>query len=181
MTPTFKNVANKLVQGTDGNNYWISRSCAVVGLVIAKYKGFVYVLLEKRSEIMDEPNKYALPSGYIDFNENGYEGIERELFEETGFYIPNFRESLKFNNNNEPFYVHTDPNTDAKQNVSLTYIFIYDFSRIEMPMQIENFKNHEIAEVKWCNITDLPKSELFAFHHLDRIDLAINKYFDLIF
>jgi len=96
-------------------------------------------------------------------------------YEETSFYIPQWKNRLVFDNDEQPFYVHTDPTTDAKQNVSLTYIFIYDFERI--PREIEQFKDKEISEVKWMEISEVfQDGKEWAFHHDVRIEMAVEKF-----
>jgi len=175
MRPTFKNIGNKSYQIGD-EEIWVSRSPAVVAVIFGLYKRDIYVLIQKRSETMrDEPGKFALVSGYLDWNESGYEGIIRETYEETSFYIPDFKNQCIFNNNMQPFYVHTDPNTDALQNVSLTYIFIYDFKKSGLPLEVEKYKNEEIDIIKWEKVENIDQHD-FAFYHDERIKMAIEKY-----
>jgi len=175
MKPEFKNRGNEEVELKDGRKVWLSRSNAIVGVILGIVNDNIYVLTEKRSAIMDEPNKWALVSGYMDWDENGMEAIIRETYEETSFYIPQWKNRLVFDNDEQPFYVHTDPTTDAKQNVSLTYIFIYDFERI--PREIEQFKDKEISEVKWMEISEVfQDGKEWAFHHDVRIEMAVEKF-----
>lgn len=170
--PTFKNRANEEVNLPDGRTIWLSRSPAVVAVVLVNTPDGTYILTEKRSAMMDEPNKQALVSGYLDWDESGYDGIVRETWEETSFHIPAYKDKLIFNNSLQPFYVHSDPWTDAKQNVSLTYIFIYN---MDLPMEIENFHDAEIDSVKWMKDSEVDKYE-WAFDHDRRIGMALSKY-----
>ena len=59
MKPTFKNRPNEEVELKDGRKIWISRAPAIVGVILATEYGSdnIYVLTEKRSAMMDEPNK----------------------------------------------------------------------------------------------------------------------------
>lgn len=173
--PVFKNKGNEEVELKDGRKVWLSRSPAIVAVILGIVDDNIYALTELRSSIMDEPNKWAVVSGYLDWDENGYEGIVREVYEETSFYIPKWENRLVFDNNKEPFYVHTDPATDAKQNVSLSYVFIYDFK--ELPREVESFKDKEIAKVKWMEISEVfdGKKE-WAFHHDERIAMTVEKF-----
>jgi ADP-ribose pyrophosphatase YjhB (NUDIX family) len=124
---------------------------------------------------MDEPNKWAVVSGYMDWDESGIEAIVRETYEETSFHIPQWKNKLVFDNNEEPFYVHSDPKTDAKQNVSLTYIFIYRFNKL--PIEVEQFKDKEITEVTWMEISEIFKGgKEWAFNHDERIEMAVEKF-----
>lgn len=75
------------------NEYWISRSCAVVGIIIriAEDKK-VYVLANKRGlGCPDFVGMWNIPCGYVDYNETLEQAVSREIFEETGIKInPNF-------------------------------------------------------------------------------------------
>jgi ADP-ribose pyrophosphatase YjhB (NUDIX family) len=175
--PTFKNKGNEEVELKDGRKVWLSRSPAVVAVILAiePSSDRIFVLTEKRSAMMDEGNKWAVVSGYMDWDENGMEAIIRETYEETSFHIPKYENRLVFNNDGDPFYVHTDPHTDAKQNVSLSYIFIFEFDQI--PKEIEQFKDKEISEVKWMEISEVFWSKRdWAFNHDQRIEMAVEKY-----
>ena len=174
MIPTFKNRANAEHKLADGRTLWESRSPAVVAVILGIVGDNIYALTEKRSAMMDEPNKWAVVSGYMDWDENGYEAIVRETYEETSFYIPNWESRLVFDHNKEPFYVHTDPKTDAKQNISLSYVFIYEFK--EVPREIEQFKDKEISQVKWMEISEVFQEKNWAFDHDKRIEMAIEKF-----
>ena len=104
--PSFKNIANKFHKDKNGNPFWESRSVAVEIVVLALYKKEVYVLIEKRSNtMMDSPGKFCMPSGYIDYNESGWEAAIREVYEETGIYLPDYDHLLVTNNNKEPFKI----------------------------------------------------------------------------
>jgi len=140
----FTNRPNEEVKLVDGRTAWLSRSPAVVA------------------------------SGYLDWDESGIEGIKREVFEETSFNIDNHDSDLIFDYDEQPFYVHTDPLTDALQNVSLSYIFWYEMD--ELPIYPEKFKNNEISEVKWLNVKDINTMGKWAFNHDERIEMAINKF-----
>jgi len=175
MVPAFKNKGNEEITLPDGRTVWLSRANAVVGIIFGIVNDNIYVLTEKRSAIMDEPNKWAVVSGYMDWDENGMEAIVRETYEETSFHIPQYKNRLVFDNEGNPFYVHTDPKTDAKQNVSLSYIFIYEFDKL--PREVEKFKDKEISEVKWMEISEVFQIEKqWAFNHDERIEMAVTKF-----
>lgn len=162
--PKFKNTHNQ--------NVWLSRSNATVGIVFAKCDDNVYVLITKRSESMiDETGKICLPCGYLDYDETLYECMIREVYEETSLYIPDFKDSLIFNNDKKFVKVNDDPSNN-RQNVSFVYLTIFNFE--ELPIDIELYKSSETEWVKWLNIKDVNKSEYeWAFNHNDVIKKAI--------
>lgn len=189
MTKTFKNRPNEVVDAKykDGTTkkIWVSRSPAVVGAIFGKYNDTTYVLTEKRSNTMeDEKGKWAIVSGYLDWDETGVEGIIRETYEETSFYIPDYDKVLVFDNDGQPVYVHTDPSTDAKQNVSLTYMYVFDFDRYDtlpLPMDVENYKDTEVDEVKWMKLSEYNlQSKDWAFRHDERLRYLRKNFYHLI-
>jgi len=171
----FNNKQNELIKDTTGREHWISRSCATVGVILGIYANEVYVLTERRSSKMEEPNKWAVISGYVDWDESAYEAVIRETYEETSFNIPANEMYLVFDNNKDPFYVLSDPKKDARQNISLSYIFIFDFYKL--PIDIEKYKNSEISEVKWMNVKNIHNHNLkWAFEHQHRIQMTLDKF-----
>jgi len=175
----FKNRGNEEVKLVDGRTVWLSRAPAVVGIILVDIEDETFVLTEKRSSLMDEPNKWALISGYLDWDESGIEGVKREIFEETSFNTEKHSNNLIFDSNEQPFYVHTDPNTDEKQNVSLTYVFWYNMK--ELPKYVEEFKDKEISEVKWMKVKNLYNIDTtWAFDHDKRIIMAYRKFGALV-
>lgn len=185
----FKNRPNEhLMLGLDTSNHkirrdiWISRAPAVVGIIFAfGIEGGSRVLIIKRSKKMrEEPNKYGAPSGYLDWDESGFEGMTREVCEETSLYLPYYDPFLIFDNNKQPFFVQDDPKKDKNQNVSLTYLLAFDFisDPESFPLAIEKYTDHETAEVKWLKLTDFfNESREWAFNHDERIIMA-HKFFN---
>lgn len=163
-------------------DYWISRAPAVVGIIFAfGVEGGSRVLAIKRSNKMrEEPNKYGAPSGYLDWDETGFEGMTREVYEETSFYLPNYEPFLIFNNNKQPFFVQDDPKKDKNQNISLTYLLAYDFTSDpeSFPIEIEKYSDSETARVEWLKLSDFyNESREWAFNHDERIVMA-HKFFN---
>jgi len=162
---------------------WESRSPALVAIIIAKFEQEEYVLIGKRGiGAADNQGRFNCPCGYLDWDENGYDGICREVYEETGFYIPDIEQ---YDNNNlindyisdshmkQPFYVNTDPK-ENRQNVSLSYGLSFVCDK-ELPrLTIENCEPDEVAEVKWLKLSQM-KSYDFAFDHDKRIKYYLDK------
>ena len=174
--PVFKNRGNEEVDLPDGRKVWLSRSPAVVAVVLGIYKDNIFALTEKRSKtMMDEPGKLAIVSGYLDWDESGWDGITRELFEETGFDVRKYKGNLIFDNDQQPWFVNTDPG-ENRQNVSLTYIMIYDFTK-GLPREVEQFQDSEIESVRWMPVEKVfSTGNQWAFNHDERIEMAVEKF-----
>jgi 8-oxo-dGTP pyrophosphatase MutT (NUDIX family) len=188
--PKFNNrpnphVINKIFEGNKyvvNHDYWISRAPAVVGIVFAfGVEGGSRVLVIQRSKNMrEEPLKFGAPSGYLDWDETGFEGMTREVYEETSLYLPTYENFMIFNNNKQPFFVQDDPKKDKNQNVSLTYLLAYDFYDHQdfFPKEIERYSNHETMRVEWLKLSDFfNESREWAFNHDERIVMA-HKFFN---
>ncbi|MDA3779453.1 MAG: NUDIX hydrolase [Bacteroidales bacterium] len=162
---------NKLVVN---HNFWLSRAPAVVGIIFATgIEGGAHVLVIRRSKNMrEEPLKYGAPSGYLDWDESGFDAMTREVYEETSMYLPDYKDFLIFDNDEQPFYVQSDPEKDKNQNVSLIYLMAYNFIDHQnfFPDFIEKHADRETAEVKWMSLTEFyNQSSNWAFHHDARI------------
>lgn len=138
----------------DGKKYWISRSCAVVAIVIRVVIDQPYILVTKRGNgVPDYKGCWCLPCGYIDWGENGQESAAREVFEETGY---------KINPNDFSFYgVESDPSSNL-QNITLRYTCCdpYGYERA-IP---EGGEEDEVSEVKWLLPDEIDNFE-WAFNH----------------
>ena len=185
--PKFNNTPNEhfrmrynSLHGNVGIDYWISRAPAVNGIIFAfGIEGGARVLIVKRSKNMpDEPNKFVVPCGYLDWDENGFDGMIREVYEETNMYLPDYKPFLVFDNNEQPFHVNTNPITN-KQNISLEYVMVYDFkdSQEFFPMEIENFTCRETSKVEWLKIQDLYDNKYeWGFKHDKLINIGLQYY-----
>jgi len=176
----FKSRPNRLIKHND-EEIWISRSGSVNGIILAIHNDNVFVLIEKRSDTMrDEPGKLCIPCGYFDWDENGCEAVIRETYQETGLYLPEYKDNLIFNNDEgdgdiQPFYVDTS-SSQNRQNLSMFFVFIYDFTRKSLP-DVDSYKNEEIAFVKWMPIINIFKPQyIWAFGHDKIIEKAITKF-----
>jgi ADP-ribose pyrophosphatase YjhB (NUDIX family) len=178
-------VYHKSSNGKFECDYWISRSIAVVGVIFAHHKNQVKVLITQRSERMvDEPYKFGVPCGYLDWEETIYFAMMREVYEETSFFMPDFEKLLLFNNDKQPFLIKDDPKKDKRQNVSFVYLSSYDFrneNEEKFPYDVEAFRNKETNLVKWMSINDFflsYKNYGWAFNHDETIKSAWQYYED---
>ena len=176
---TFKNKPNKFHVDKRGKFFWESRSCAVEINLFAIYKSEIYILIEKRSTtMMDCPNLWAIPSGYLDYDESGWEAAMREVYEETGLDITKYKDSIVENNYEDVFHVITHPSHN-RQNVILEYCVILDFDKSgqKFPIELEEYKNKEIDKIQWLNMRELDHNKYeWAFNHNERIQNAFNKF-----
>jgi 8-oxo-dGTP pyrophosphatase MutT (NUDIX family) len=163
----FKNRPNEEVKLVDGRTAWLSRSPASICIILGVCNEKIFVLVEKRSPIMDEGNKYCVVSGYMDFNETSWETCIRETYEETGLNLLKYKFLNKDYKN--PFFVNTDP-SENRQNIALCHCVIINFNKL--PKEVELFKNREIVKVKWINVNMLKQYD-FAFNHDKRIYQAL--------
>ena len=138
-----------------GKEYWYSRSVACTMLAFSKNKeGEWCVLANKRGEgTPDYQGFWNLVSGYLDFNENGEQCIQREVYEETGLFIN--LNKIQFLN------VNTDPKNN-RQNVSLQYYSILDNQVNDF--NTENSETNEVSEISWIPISKVDNYR-WAFGH----------------
>ena len=174
MEPKFNNRPNEELKLED-RTVWLSRSVAIVGIVLGKFKGDTYVLIEERSmTMMDKPGRWCLPCGYIDWDENGLQAMTRELYEETFLYLPDYNKCLlNIKHLEQPFWVNTEA-TENRQNIVLYYGFVFDF-KDGLPLEPLTYINHEISDVRWVKLNEVNDYKL-TFGH-DRRIVQAEEYF----
>jgi ADP-ribose pyrophosphatase YjhB (NUDIX family) len=187
--PKFNNVPNERIQLRYTTNsgkqvdldYFISRSVAVVGVVIASTLNGMYVLIAQRSKNMrDEALKFGVPCGYLDWNENAHEAMVREICEETSLHLPDFEKYIIFDNNKQPYCVKSSP-SENHQNVSLLFVTVVDlYAEMQLfPYDIEKFTCHETSMVKWMPFVEFitnRKNIEWAFNHDETIMGALKHF-----
>lgn len=187
MMPKFNNIPNHYfpsgIKVKEG--FWLSRSPSLDAFIFARCDGIndgqLNVLVTKRSEtMMDEPNKYCVPCGYFDWNENGYDAMIREVYEETSLYLPDYEKYNIFDNHHQSFYTDTRVSNN-RQNIELMYVVVLDFNndKDNFPMFVENYSEKETTLVKWMDWStfSLESSNMeWAFHHDIRIRDALFYY-----
>lgn len=115
------------------------------------------ILLVKRASHLSNPNKYALPGGFLDHDETTEEAVLREVMEETGYKA----EVLSL------FRVNDNPNRPQEDRQNVTFVFLIEAK--------EKIKNHdkEITNVSWFKLDKLPSEDQFAFDHYENIQMYI--------
>lgn len=183
--PIFNNKPNEFFKMQYGGlkmQYFISRAVAVDGYIIAfGIDKSPRILVVKRSKtMMDEPLKFCVPCGYLDWNESTYDAMVREVYEETGLYIPKYEKNIIFDNDKQPFWVNSNPKNN-RQNVVMNYIIVLDFidNRDSFPHEVVDFKTNECESIEWLSLSDFYQrdSSEWAFKHDENIQLAF-KYFN---
>jgi 8-oxo-dGTP pyrophosphatase MutT (NUDIX family) len=174
MGKKFNNTPNKCII-SDGIEYWISRSVAVVALVNVKVKNKSYVLINKRGTgTPDFQGYWNLPCGYLDWDESGANAAKREIYEETGLDIDKY----DFKYNEQPKFVITEKITN-KQNVTLYYQFDIITSKETLFQMINEFNTNnsekdEVADIKLIELNEV-NGYRFCFNHDVRIKQLLTK------
>lgn len=115
------------------------------------------ILLVKRALHLSNPNKYALPGGFLDRDETASQAILREVLEETGYKA----EIISL------FRINDNPNRpqEDRQNVDFVYL-------VEAKEKVAEH-DKEIANVQWFKLNQLPPEEEFAFDHYENIEFYL--------
>lgn len=156
-------------------DYWISRAAAVSGYIWAYSEAVenpeLHILTIKRSKsMMDDPGKIGVPCGYLDWNENGFDAMVREVYEETSLYLYDIEKYADIMVK-QPFYVETDPNSNKRQNVCLFYVGVFNFRENPLP-DITSFTSEETQLVRWMRLSEFQKEKNrddWSFNHNLRI------------
>lgn len=179
MEKKFNNVQNKCIKH-EGKDYWISRSCAVVGIITtyvtnvrktnSEFGNKVVLVVKRGSGSTDYPGKYCLPCGYMDWNESAYEAFKREIFEETNIDLDLYKNGFNtpiINGQEQPCYVNSNPSNN-RQNVTMYFKHII----VQPVNEVSNLncEEDEIDEIIWIKPSDVDKYE-FCFGHDEIIKL----------
>lgn len=123
--------------------------CSTVEIVLTNDKNDI--LLIKRAA-MPAQGFWALPGGYVDWNEKISQTAIREVKEETGFDVNNIRF----------FGLYDDParDRDGRQNIGHCFV-----ARVSGDAKMEK---SEVEEMKWFSVSQLPKE--IAFDHRKMIE-----------
>ena len=155
----------------EGREFWISRSVAVVPVVIINSikENNTYVIANKRGKgVPNEAGKWNVPCGYLDWDETVEEAAEREIFEETGYIIP----AIKF----KVYGLNSNPK-EYHQNVSIrmwAFLLVNSLNDLKKGKPTGGEKN-EVEEVKLIPIADIGKYD-WAFGHDKRIFECYQKF-----
>lgn len=180
---TFNNRENENVNTEDGRNIWISRACAVVAEVCMyniEDKTW-YVLLGKRGKgTPDFQGYWCLPCGYLDWDETLCDAMIREVWEETGLYLPHLSAQEQFayspnscvnpeNTGDEKPWAVSDSLSTATQNISFHFAVFFSWKGLPGPaLTFDNSEPDEVEELGWIPLAKAHQMSL-AFSHNKRI------------
>lgn len=147
---------------SEGKEYWISRSVAVViKLTALDELGNKYVLAIQRGKGTPDPEfvgSWCLPCGYLDYNETIKEAARRELFEETGLWFSENAFSL--------IGINDKPHADKRQNI--TFRFIVDsqipIERLNQIITDIHSEKDEVSDIKFISLKEVNDYK-WAFNH----------------
>lgn len=170
--PTFKNRQNECVTTMDGRKLFHSRSVAVVGVIVFMNPvGDYRIAIEKRGNNpgLDKKGMWCLPCGYLDWDESGPDALKREVWEEIGLNLDDYKhvrlDGPNLPNLDQPWFVKTKPD-ENRQNVTLRYGTV--IVQKEWPKLIVNndCEPDEVADAVWAKYSDILLGRYdFAFSH----------------
>jgi ADP-ribose pyrophosphatase YjhB (NUDIX family) len=169
----------KITAKENGNEYWISRAVAVVGVVIGVKNGNIssFLVSQRGPGCPDFIGSWACTCGYLDWDETAEEGVVRELYEELGINVPISKVNL--------WKVITDPKRDSRQNVILRFVIPIEQDKLDEMVEISKKaiinsesrggESDEVSDIKLISVTDIP-NYTWAFNHDDVILEAYNDW-----
>ena len=151
-----------------GKQFWYSRSVATtVGVFCKDSEGEWRVLANKRGRgTPDFQGFWNITCGYLEHDVTGEENCQKEIFEETGVFVP--IELIKFRS------VKTDP-SENKQNVSLRYSAFLNGVCDDYETTDIHSEKDEVADIRWIPLSDVSNYE-WAFGHEDLIIKMFNEH-----
>ncbi len=154
----FSNTPNSVIE-IDGKSHWISRSVAVVAVVMWNDE----ILITKRGKNVSATGKWCVPCGYLDWDESASQCVVREIYEESGLNISDFLVSGL----TTPYDIVTDPEVNWKQDIALHYLININ-SKTRPEFDISKTDPDEVLDIKWISESEIEQFE-FAFNHDKRI------------
>ena len=164
----FKNRLNRCIHH-EGEEIWISRSVTVLPSLFFVKGETTYVPLGLRGDgLPDEVGKWALPGGYLDYDETTDEAVLRETWEELGLNLLECQENFRTESNlDQPYYVMSQPR--HRQNISLRYTLMFFLgTEDELPELDPQVPQSEVVEARWFELNEALAMPL-AFYHAENM------------
>ena len=151
-----------------GKLFWYSRSVATtVGVFCKDSNGEWCVLANQRGQgAPDFKGFWNIICGYLEHDVTGEENCQKEIFEETGIFVP--IELIKFRG------VKTDP-SENRQNVSLRYSVVLNGVCEDYDTSDANSEKDEVADIQWIPLSEISYYE-WAFGHEELIGRMFNEH-----
>lgn len=174
----FNHKPNKIYK-TDNGHLWHSRSNVVVGhvhaLVNNGLKDYLtdedfYVLVGTRGTGKHK-GFYNVPCGYLDWSETIENAMYREVYEEAGLYLPDWKHKFLYDTKNMPWFINSEP-TVTLQNVLFHCGVLLDINNVEeLPhIHLENMEPDECENIQWIKLSEVKTIvDKFCFNHHERI------------
>jgi len=186
----YTSTPNRCVMTVDGEEVWISRSCAVVNTIIIKHEGKRYCLMGKRGKgCPDEVGSWVLPCGYLDGDETLASGAMRELLEESGLNYTitqsEIPDAIVLSNyeDGQPWRVNSNPIGKGNASHHFGAYIELPSSHWHLPILSTQFcEPDEVDQLKWINIDDIWSYKV-GFNHDETVKLYlkyINKNYTLM-
>lgn len=131
------------------------RHVTVDAIVLNARKDEIFLI--KRAPHLSNPNKYALPGGFLDRDETTVQAILREVLEETGYQgkiITLFR-------------VNDNPNRAKENRQNVDFVYLVE------AREKTGESDKEVSESGWHKLDKLPSPDDFAFDHYENIELYL--------
>ena len=185
----FSNKENEKIELADGRVIWISRSVAVMAVIVAHdiENNKKYALVCKRGkDTPDYQGYYCCPCGYLDWDESAEQGAIREVWEETNIDVENIVQynfidtesclvevEIEKNYFKQPFWVNSSIFAN-RQNVTLCFGVLFNVKNFDSlpvpsPKNVNTDSFEEVEEVLWMDVSQIEGAENFAFNHNARI------------
>lgn len=109
---TFGNKENPCIVH-EGEEIFVSRSCGMSTVIFwedSETNALSVAMVERGPLMPDEVGKWHFPSGYLDRDETVYEGMKREVWEETGLDIASLCETYGVGESfDQPYAIDSTP------------------------------------------------------------------------
>ena len=164
----FNNRLNRCIHH-EGEEIWISRSVTVLPSLFFVRGKQTYVPLGLRGDgLPDEVGKWALPGGYLDYDETADEAVIRETWEELGLNLIALQEQFRTEGSLvQPYHVMSEPR--HRQNVTLRYTLMFFMdAETTLPSLDPNVPASEVVEARWFDLHEALSMPL-AFYHAENM------------
>ena len=172
ISPQFHNRPNPRIQTQDGRTLHHARANAVVAeicLYDTQTQRWSILLMQRGLQDAEFAGYWALPAGYLDWDETLYQAMQREVYEETGLWLPAVLQCASaVIADPQPWRINDAP-TDQKQNLAFHYAVLFAWSSVDYPvLSVQSEDPRETLNAKWVDIKQAAEMNL-AFVHQQHI------------